>query len=53
MKNTISTENAAKRLGVTVKTVQRWERQGKLIPIARTDNNHRLYTEEQIQKRFE
>lgn len=37
-------------LGVTVKTVQRWEREGRLIPVARTDSNRRLYTEEQIQE---
>ncbi|MBK1647301.1 MerR family transcriptional regulator, partial [Rhabdochromatium marinum] len=43
MKNTISTGKAAKLLGVTVKTVQRWEREGRLIPVARTDSNRRLY----------
>ncbi|MBK1647785.1 IS607 family transposase [Rhabdochromatium marinum] len=50
MKSTISTGKAAKLLGVTVKTVQRWEREGRLIPVARTDSNRRLYTEEQIQE---
>ena len=37
-------------LGVSVKTLQRWEREGRLIPIARTDSNRRLYTEAQIRE---
>jgi len=48
MENTINTGKAAKLLGVTVKTLQRWEREGRLIPIARTDSNRRLYTVSQI-----
>ena len=50
MENTISTGKAAKLLGVSVKTLQRWEREKRLVPIARTDTNRRLYTESQIQK---
>jgi putative resolvase len=34
--------------GVTVKTLQRWEREKRLIPIARTKINRRLYTTAQI-----
>jgi putative resolvase len=48
MENTINTSKAAKMLGVTVKTVQRWEREKRLIPIARTTTNRRLYTLSQI-----
>ncbi len=48
MEDTISTGKAAKLLGVSVKTLQRWEREGRLIPIARTDTNRRVYTESQI-----
>jgi putative resolvase len=48
MENTISTSKAAKLLGVTVKTLQRWEREKRLIPIARTSTNRRLYTISQI-----
>jgi predicted site-specific integrase-resolvase len=48
MENTISTGKAAKILGVTVKTLQRWEREKRLIPIARTTTNRRLYTASQI-----
>ncbi|MBK1650288.1 MerR family transcriptional regulator, partial [Rhabdochromatium marinum] len=47
MESTMSTGKAAKRLGVSVKTLQRWEREGRLIPVARTDSNRRLYTEAQ------
>jgi len=41
----MSTGKTAKRLGVSVKTLQCWEREGRLIPVARTDSNRRLYTE--------
>lgn len=50
MESTISTGKAAKLLGVTVKTLQRWERERRLIPVARTDSNRRLYTEAQIRE---
>jgi len=43
----MSTGKAAKLLGVSVKTLQRWER---VIPVARTDSNRRLYTETQIRE---
>jgi DNA-binding transcriptional MerR regulator len=46
VKNTILTGKAAKLLGVAVKMVQRWEREGRLIAIARTDGKRRLYAEE-------
>lgn len=50
MENTISTGKAAKLLGISVKTLQRWEREGRLVPIARTDSNRRLYTEAQLRE---
>ena len=50
MENTMSTGNAAKLLGVTVKTLQRWDREGRLSPVARTDSNRRLYTESQLRE---
>lgn len=46
----MSTGKAAKLLGVSVKTLQRWEREGRLTPVARTDSNRRLYTEAQIRE---
>ncbi|PLS67369.1 MAG: IS607 family transposase [Cyanobacteria bacterium M5B4] len=50
MESTMSTGKAAKLLGVSVKTLQRWEREGRLMPVARTDSNRRLYTEAQLRK---
>jgi predicted site-specific integrase-resolvase len=49
MKNTIDIAKAAKLIGVTVKTLQRWEREEKFIPVSRTPTNRRRYTEEQVQ----
>jgi len=46
----MSTGKAAKLLGISVKTLQRWEREGRLIPAARTDSNRRLYTESQLRE---
>ena len=48
MENTIGAAQTAKLLGITVKTLQRWEREGRLIPFARTKSNRRLYTVSQI-----
>ena len=50
MENTLSTGKAAKLLGVSVKTLQRWEREGRLIPAARSPSNRRLYTERQLRE---
>jgi len=50
VENTMSTGTAAKLLGVSVKTLQRWEREGRLIPVARTDGNRRRSTETQIRE---
>ncbi len=45
--STYSTGKAAKQLGVSVRTVQQWDRDGKLLAF-RSPNNRRYYTEEQI-----
>lgn len=50
MENTIGASKAAKLLGVTVKTLQRWEREKRLVPMARTKTNRRLYTITQIHR---
>jgi putative resolvase len=50
MENTMRTGKAAQLLGVSVKTLQRWEREGRLIPVARTDSNRRLSPETQIRE---
>nr|WP_297444421.1 MerR family DNA-binding transcriptional regulator [Acidiferrobacter sp.] len=46
----MSTGKAAKLLGISVKTLQCFEREGRLVPVARTDSNRRLYTETQIRE---
>jgi len=43
----MTTGQAAKLLGITVKTPQRWEREGGLVPATRTASNRRRYTESQ------
>jgi putative resolvase len=45
--NTYSITEFAKRLGVSVKTLQRWDREGRLKP-SRTPTNRRVYTDEQL-----
>lgn len=44
MESTIGTGGAARLLGITVKTLQRSEREGRLVPAARTASNRRRYT---------
>ena len=48
MERTFATGKAAEMLGVTVMTMQRWEREGRLIPATRSDSNRRVYTESQL-----
>jgi predicted site-specific integrase-resolvase len=48
MERTMDIAQAAKIMGTTVKTLQRWEREGKLVPVARTPSNRRRYTESQL-----
>lgn len=48
MENTLTSRQVADRLGMTVKTLQRWEREGRLVPASRTITNRRVYTAEQI-----
>lgn len=44
----LTTQKAAKKLGVTVRTIERWRESGVLIPAQRTRGNHSRYTESQI-----
>lgn len=46
--NTLDVRQAADYLGRAVKTLQRWERQGRLIPSGRTPTNRRVYNKEQL-----
>lgn len=53
MENTIDIAAASRLLGTTVKTLQRWEREGRLIPMARTASNRRRYTDGQLRAALE
>jgi putative resolvase len=46
--NTYNSAQFAKLAGVAVKTLQRWDREGRLKPAARTPGNRRLYTPVQL-----
>ena len=48
MKNTYNIAQAAKYLGFKVKTLQKWDREGRLIPAFRTKTNRRVYTQSQL-----
>jgi predicted site-specific integrase-resolvase len=41
MESTLSIGHAARLLGTAVKTLQCWEREGRLVPAARTASNYR------------
>ena len=45
---TMNVRQAADYLGRRVKTLQRWERSGVLIPASRTPTNRRVYTKGQL-----
>jgi excisionase family DNA binding protein len=49
--DTYSITEFAKRLGVTVKTLQRWDREGRLVAL-RTPTNRRVYTDEHLYQVF-
>jgi predicted site-specific integrase-resolvase len=46
--STYNSAQFAKLAGVLVKTLQRWDREGKIKPAARTLGKRRLYTPEQL-----
>jgi excisionase family DNA binding protein len=43
----LTPHEAAKRLGITVRTLHRWEQEGRVTPV-RTPHNHRRYDAAQI-----
>ena len=49
MEETYNITEAAKMIGVSVKTLQRWDREGKLVA-KRTPSNRRYYTKNQLEK---
>ncbi len=48
MERTLSSHEVAQLLGVNIKTIQRWDREGRLTPARRTATGRRYYTEDQI-----
>ena len=48
VEHTVNITQAAMLLGVSVKTLQKWDRAGKLSPAARTPTNRRLYSLAQL-----
>jgi DNA-binding transcriptional MerR regulator len=53
MENTLGIASAARILEVSVKTLQRWQRVGWLLPAARTTPNGRRYTKSQLRAALE
>ena len=49
MEKTYNVSEAAEKIGVSVKTLQRWDRDGKLVS-SRTPSNRRFYTESQLRE---
>lgn len=46
--NSYKVREFAELIGVSIKTLQRWDREGRLKPISRTPGNRRLYSQEQL-----
>lgn len=42
--------NFAKKIGITVKTLREWEKNGKLLPELITETNRKMYSHEQYVK---
>ena len=49
MEKTYNVSEASKKIGVSVKTLQRWDRDGKLVA-KRTPSNRRFYTESRLRE---
>lgn len=49
--STYTVRQFADRIGVSVKTLQRWDREGRLSPL-RTPGNRRMYTDDHLQQVF-
>ena len=48
MERTLTSHEVAQLLGVNIKTIQRWDREGRLQAAGRTATGRRYYTEDQI-----
>lgn len=44
----LTTQQVADRLGVTIRTVERWREMGVFVPERRTSGNHSRYSEKQL-----
>ncbi len=53
MENTTGIASAARILSVSVKKLQRWEREGRMLPAARIATNWRRYMEGQLRVALE
>ena len=49
MEKIYNVSEASEKIGVSVKTLQRWDRDGKLVA-SRTPSNRRYYTDEQLKE---
>ena len=48
MKPTLASHEVARLLGVNIKTIQRWDREGRLKAAGHTATGRRNYSEDQI-----
>jgi predicted site-specific integrase-resolvase len=46
--NTYTAREFAKLIGVSIKTLQRWDREGRLKPVSRSPGNRRIYSQAQL-----
>lgn len=53
MESTMAVGQTVRLLGITVESVQRWEREGQLVRAAHTDSNRRRNTENQLHTALE
>jgi predicted site-specific integrase-resolvase len=48
MMSTLTAAEFSRLVGVNIKTLQRWDREGKLKPAYRTPGNRRMYSQDQL-----
>jgi excisionase family DNA binding protein len=46
----LTTQEVAKELGKTVRTIERWRENGRLLPEMRTRGNHSRYSKQQVER---
>lgn len=50
MARNLSAAETAERLGISVRTLDRMEGDGRLVPITHTPGGHRRYDEDQVER---